>query len=122
MLRGTLSRLDTPTAAGPMIYLIENRPPDTFSSSTEDRSLGQAVTVSTSKCEAEYIAQTEAACEAVWIRGLLGELGVLRILEEESFLKTIAPPTVIFADNQGAIELISNPEYHRKTKHSDQIP
>lgn len=69
-------------------------------------------TVSTSTCEAEYIAQTEAACEAVWIRGLLGELGVLRPLEEESFLKTIAPPTVIFADNQGAIKLTSNPEYH----------
>ena len=74
-------------------------------------------TVSTSTCEAEYIAQTEAACEAVWIRGLLGELGVLETLEEDGYLKTISPPRRIFADNQGAIKLTSNPEYHQKTKH-----
>ena len=74
-------------------------------------------TVSTSTCEAEYIAQTEAACEAVWIRGLLGELGVLETIEEDGYLKTVSPPTRIFADNQGAIKLTSNPEYHRKTKH-----
>ena len=74
-------------------------------------------TVSTSTCEAEYIAQAETACEAVWIQGLLGELGILETVIEEGYPKTISPPTTIFADNQGAVKLTENPEYHRKTKH-----
>ena len=74
-------------------------------------------TVSTSLFEAEYIAQAETACEAVWIRGILGELKILEILVEEGYPKTIFPPTTIFADKQGAVQLTKNPEYHRKTKH-----
>lgn len=74
-------------------------------------------TVSTSTCETEYIAQHEAACEAVLLRGLLGEIGVLKAVLEDGYPRTIAPPTVIHADNQGAIKLTENPEYHRKTKH-----
>lgn len=74
-------------------------------------------TVSTSTCEAEYIAQYEAACEAVWLRGLLGEIGVYKTVNEDGYPRTIAPPTLIHADNQGAIKLTENPEYHRKTKH-----
>lgn len=74
-------------------------------------------TVSTSTCEAEYIAQAETACEAVWLRGLLGELGILDTILEDGYPKNISPPTAIFADNQGAIKLTENPEYHRKTKH-----
>ncbi len=30
---------------------------------------------------------------------------------------TIAPPTVIYAEIQGAFKLTKNQEYHRKTKH-----
>ena len=74
-------------------------------------------TVSTSTCEAEYFAQTETACEAVWIRGLLGELGILETTLEEGYPKTISPHTTIFAYNQGVVKLTENPEYHRKTKH-----
>lgn len=74
-------------------------------------------TVSTSTCEAEYIAQAETACEAVWLRGLLGELGILDIILEDGYPKTISPPTTTFADNHGAIKLTENPKYHRKTKH-----
>ena len=66
------------------------------------------LTVSTSKCEAEYLAKSKTACEALWIRGLLKELKIL--LENAS-------PTVIHVDNQGAIKLAENSEYHRKTKH-----
>jgi hypothetical protein len=63
-------------------------------------------TVATSTTHAEYIAQYYATGEALWLRGLLGELGV-----------TIKAPTKIFADNIGAIKLASNPEFHKKTKH-----
>ena len=52
------------------------------------------------------MAQKNAATEVVWLRGLLKELD----LRDET-------PTVIWADNQGAIKLAKNPEYHRRTKH-----
>lgn len=74
-------------------------------------------TTSTSTCEAEYIAQTETACEAFWIRGLIVELGILETILEEGYQKTISPPTTNFADNQGAVKLTEIPEYNRKTKH-----
>ncbi len=74
-------------------------------------------TVSTSTCEAEYIAQAESACKAVWIRGLLREFGILETVIEDGYPKTISPPKTIFADNQGAVKLTENPEYHRKAKH-----
>lgn len=73
--------------------------------------------VYTSTCEAEYIAQAESACEVVWIRRLLGELGILETVIEDGYPKTISPSTTIFADNPGAVKLTKNPEYHRKTKH-----
>ena len=74
-------------------------------------------TVSTSTCEAEYIAQAETAFEAVWLRGLFGELEILDTTLKDGYPKTVLPPTTIFADNQGAIKRTENPEYHWKTKH-----
>jgi len=65
-------------------------------------------TVALSTCEAEYIAMTQAAKEASWLRILLTELGVS---------KTEA--VKIFVDNQGAIALAKNPEFHTRTKHID---
>ena len=50
--------------------------------------------------------QSDAASEAVWIRGLLEDLGLFP-----------NGPTTLNADNQGAIRLASNPENHRRTKH-----
>ncbi len=41
----------------------------------------------------------------------------METVKEDGFLKTVALPTLIFADNQGAIKLTSNLEYQRKTKH-----
>ena len=52
--------------------------------------------VFTSTCKAKYIAQTEVACEAMWICGLLEELGVLETIEEDGYLKTISPPHTHF--------------------------
>ena len=47
----------------------------------------------------------------------MAELGILETVIEESYPKTVSPPTNIFADNQGAVKLTENPEYYRKTKH-----
>jgi transposase InsO family protein len=62
--------------------------------------------VALSSTEAEYMAQKNAATEGIWLRGLLEEL----TLRDNA-------PTTIWADNQGAIDLVENPVHHRRTKH-----
>ena len=61
--------------------------------------------VALSTTEAEYMALTEAVKEAIWLRGLLEELGVE--------LNTVA----VNCDNQGAIHLSRNHAFHERTKH-----
>jgi hypothetical protein len=65
--------------------------------------------VALSTCEAEFMGQTQATKEAIWLRRLLNELNV-------SQGKTA---TIICGDNQGAIALSSNPQYHSRTKHME---
>ncbi len=64
-------------------------------------------TVSLSTCESEYIAQSEAAKEAIWLQRLLKELGY-------HFY-----PVTLNADNRGAIALASNPTSYTRSKHID---
>lgn len=64
--------------------------------------------VALSSCEAEYMGETQATKEAVWLRMLLGEL--LANGEEPT-------ATIIYGDNQGAIALAKNPQFHARTKH-----
>jgi hypothetical protein len=65
-------------------------------------------TVALSTCEAEYMAQTVAAKEAIWLRQLLQELSPT---DESPYA------TIIYADNQGAIALAKDPKFHARTKH-----
>jgi hypothetical protein len=65
-------------------------------------------TVALSSTEAEYMAASNAAREAVWLRQLLTELGFAPVA-----------PTVIQCDNQGALALVKNPVKHARTKHID---
>ena len=62
--------------------------------------------IAKSTCEAEYMAQSEAAQDAVWTRSLLSELG-----------ECLDGPTPILGDNQGAIALAKNPVDHKRTRH-----
>ncbi len=63
-------------------------------------------TIALSSCEAEYMAASEAAKEALWMRRLLNEFGYG------------GPQQVtIQADNQSAIALAENPMHHGRTKH-----
>lgn len=64
--------------------------------------------VATSTTESEYVAASTTSKEAVWIRRLLNDLGKLH-----------PGPTPLFNDNQSAIRLVRNPEYHKLTKHID---
>lgn len=65
-------------------------------------------TVALSSCEAEYIAETEAAKEAIWLR---------RLLQHFNYLGPIT--VTIKGDNRGALALAKNPEFHARTKHID---
>jgi hypothetical protein len=62
--------------------------------------------VALSSTEAEYIALTEAAKEAIWLRTFFAEIG-----------RPLSAPLDILGDNQGAIALGKNPEFHKRTKH-----
>ncbi|KAI4331921.1 hypothetical protein L6164_016867 [Bauhinia variegata] len=64
-------------------------------------------TVALSTTEAEYMAITEAVKEAIWLQGLLEDLGVSQ--------KHI----VVYCDSQSAIHLAKNQVYHDRTKHID---
>lgn len=68
-------------------------------------------TVALSTCEAEYIGQTQATKEAIWLKKLLNQL----LRPNDSDPKA----TVIFGDNQGAIALAKNAQFHARTKHID---
>jgi hypothetical protein len=61
-----------------------------------------------SSTEAEYIAQTHAAKEALYLRNFVGEI-------KEKFSK----PLTINCDNQGAIALSKDNKFHSRTKHID---
>lgn len=49
-----------------------------------------------------------ATKEAIWLRRLFHSIGY-----------TQTAPTPLFGDNQSAIRLVKNPEYHKRTKHID---
>ena len=60
----------------------------------------------TSTTKSEYIATSLASKETVWVRSLLADIGFAQ-----------RSPTLLLSDNQSAIRLIYNPEYHKSTKH-----
>lgn len=64
--------------------------------------------VAMSTAEAEYVAATHAAKQALWFRSLFTELG----FEQPS-------TTTIFTDNQSAVAIAHHPEFHARTKHID---
>jgi hypothetical protein len=64
--------------------------------------------VALSSIEAEYMAASLAACEAMWIRKLL-----LGLCKQE------LEATVIHCDNQSCIKLSENMVFHDRSKHID---
>lgn len=64
--------------------------------------------VSLSTTESEYIAASQCVKELVWLLNLLRD-----ILNEDSINATL------FMDNQSAIRLVKNPEFHKRSKHID---
>ena len=66
-----------------------------------------------SSCEAEYIAESEAAKEAIWLQRLLCQLRV------DCSQSNTPRRVTILGDNRGALALAKNPMYHARTKHVD---
>lgn len=65
-------------------------------------------TVELSPCEAEFMAATAAAEQALWLRNMLSEITATE------------PKTVtLYVDNQSAIALMKNPVFHGRSKHID---
>nr|GEX67718.1 hypothetical protein [Tanacetum cinerariifolium] len=62
-------------------------------------------TVALSSCEAEFMAATAAACQAIWLRELLAEVTGL---ERKN--------VIIRVDNKSAITLSKNPVFHGRSK------
>jgi hypothetical protein len=56
--------------------------------------------------EAEYMAASQASCEALWLCKILIKLFSVKLR-----------PTVIYCDNQSCIKLSENPVFHDRSKH-----
>jgi hypothetical protein len=66
----------------------------------------ELVTLSTT--EAEYVTSSQASREDVWLHRLIGEI-----------FRPLKQPTPLYCDNQSAITLAQNDNYHARTKHID---
>ena len=61
-----------------------------------------------STTEGEYVAATQAAKEALWLRSFTNDVFGLELA-----------PTALFSDNKSAIALSKDHQYHARTKHID---
>ncbi len=66
----------------------------------------ELITLSTA--EAEYVATTHAAKEAIWLHKLIFQL-----------FPNLNTPTTLYCDNQAALRLVTDDNYHARTKHID---
>jgi hypothetical protein len=66
----------------------------------------EIITLSTA--EAEYVAATHAAKECIWLRRFT-----------EPLFGPISTPTTLYCDNQAALHLATEDNYHARTKHID---
>ena len=64
--------------------------------------------VTLSSTEAEYVVQTHAAKEAIWLRNFVNEIQ-----------GNSSSPLTMLCDNQGVIALAKDNKFHSRTKHID---
>jgi hypothetical protein len=62
--------------------------------------------VALSSAKAEYMAASQASCEALWLRKMLVDLFISEL-----------DPTVIYCDNRSCIKLSENHVFHDQSKH-----
>jgi hypothetical protein len=66
----------------------------------------KVVALSSSSCEAEYIASATATCQGLWLSRLLGDVR-----------NTQAEAVSLMVDNKSALAQIKNPVFHDRSKH-----
>ncbi|OIT22478.1 retrovirus-related pol polyprotein from transposon tnt 1-94, partial [Nicotiana attenuata] len=71
------------------------------------RSIKQSC-VADSTMEAEYVAASEAAKEAIWLGNFLKELNIV---------PSVQAPIVLYCDNNGAVANSKEPRSHKRSKH-----
>lgn len=79
-----------------------------FSSGPVSFKAQQQPVVALSTTEAEYISASLAVKDLIWIQRFMVELGV-----------SLESKPRLLCDNQSAIKLIKNPEFHQRSKHID---
>ena len=67
--------------------------------------------IADSTMEAEYVAATEAAKEAVWLRKFLKDLEIVPDNEQ---------PITLYCDNSGAVANSKEPRSHKRSKHIER--
>ena len=65
-------------------------------------------TIAMSTMEAEYMEASHSAMEAMWLRQLFEDIGLVQV-----------DATPIRCDNQGCLAFAKNPKHHSRTKHID---
>ena len=80
-----------------------------FSSAAISWGSKRQVSVALSSCEAEIMASSEAAKEAVYLKRFAEELEI-----------SDGSPLPLHGDNKGARDLAYNPEHHQRSKHIDR--
>lgn len=64
--------------------------------------------VALSSCEAEFMAATAAACQAIWLQRVLSHV-----------MDVKQGPVTLYIDNRSAVDLARNPVFHGRSKHID---
>lgn len=64
--------------------------------------------IALSSCEAEFMAATAAACQAIWLRKMLSQV-----------IGAYVEPVVHYIDNRSALDLAKNHVFHERSKHID---
>ncbi|XP_048619951.1 uncharacterized protein LOC125590430 [Brassica napus] len=113
----SINERDYRRSIGCLRYLLHTRPDLSFSVGVLSRymhdpkqshgaALKQQEIVALSSCEAEFMAATEAAKQAIWLQDLLGEV-----------IGQASSKVVVKVDNKYAIALSKNPVFHGWSKY-----
>nr|GEX22596.1 protein kinase-like domain-containing protein [Tanacetum cinerariifolium] len=100
--RAYIEKVPYANAVGSLMYAMICTRPD----------ISHAVGIVSRLCttEVEYMAMAEAVKEAIWLQGLLDELGI-----KQKFV-------TMYSNSHSAIHLVKNQVYHARTKHIDTPP